>query len=235
MTSTSSELLQHFTGVVKDEFVHMEIESSQTESKLLGSDRWLIEIPTSHHIIITVIIFLFSLILKSLVLKFYSNSAASNRTYVLSLVALDWSTLVFVMTPAMLTHFIEDEQVASVLMFCSWSVGATIFVNYQYPTLFLALDRCMVVLFPHKFRTFSKKIRVVKIGLVVFTIVHSCVSRILELWLDNPSWYSVMAVSGRILILMQMISTVGLYIFISILFYRSNKKASGMRQGAMNR
>ena len=120
-------------------------------------------IPFEHYMILFSVVVFLSITLNLLVLTFYRKSSDMTRVYVIALVLVDWTTILCFIPTIFLSYANLDNDVKqSLFLFCLIALNSG-FGMYLYPSLFLALDRTLVVLFPLTFRDYVSKLRIVKI------------------------------------------------------------------------
>ena len=121
------------------------------------------KIPASHQIAITCSFVILTVFLNSLVLKHYFRLKEITRPYILALVGFDFVSVFFGLIPFTILNFVTHDVHVFHAFFaiCMTSLSFT-FGLYLYPSLFLAVDRFVVVLFPLKFRELTGKVRCFK-------------------------------------------------------------------------
>ena len=121
------------------------------------------KIPASHQIAITSVFVILTVFLNSLVLKHYLKLKEITRPYILALVGFDFISVLFGMIPYTVLNFVTHDVrlFEGIFAVCMVATSFT-FGLYLYPSLFLAVDRFAVVIFPLKFREMTGKVRCFK-------------------------------------------------------------------------
>ena len=119
-------------------------------------------IPKIHEVVLAAVIAFLSFFLNALVVKFYIKSKQHCRSYILAFVGLDWFLILFGLGQFVALSFIDDISTFIVVLNMFMVATNFGFGLYLYPSLFLAVDRFVVVLFPLKFREMKFKVRCFK-------------------------------------------------------------------------
>ena len=120
-------------------------------------------IPLSHKIVLAIVIALLTVFFNCLVIKFYLNTKECSRPYILALAGIDLGVVFCTLIPNILLTFVTNDAklFEAIFTFYQTTVGLG-FGLYLYPSLFLAVDRFFVVLFPLKFREMKVYVRCFK-------------------------------------------------------------------------
>ena len=120
---------------------------------------------------------------------------------------------------------------ATILKFYTFSVRLCVGL-YLFPSLYIAVDRLVVVLFPLRFREMSKSMRFLKIILVGFHVVFSITDGIAEL-LDFNS--SILFISKSFLVFLnafELFTIVVIYIvMVAVIISSSRKMVHALQRG----
>ena len=128
------------------------------------------KLPILHDMITASLIFCVGLVLNTLILRCYWSVKTSTTVF-------DILTLVYIMFQRIIYNFYQSAALITV-----WkNIGLFIFTNIVIGPLFMALDRLLIVAFPHNFKTHEKKMRIVK---YVIIIVQNALSGV---W----CWFSI--------------------------------------------
>ena len=156
---------------------------------------------------------LLSIILNSFIVRFYYyHSKSANRPYVLALVALDWTAVVFVVFPRFLIAVVKSHLAFIILDWIYFGFAFVVFGSYLIPSFYLAVDRFLAVWFPHKFQVLARKARPIKIAFLTsqFTV---CVAHVLAEVISgmNSSVSLPLKAVAWLLLAVQLFGSVGLY------------------------
>ena len=122
-------------------------------------------VPLVQGLVITCIIFALNILQNSTIFKLYYPVKTDLALYIKVLAAYDFVTgcvsagcrLVLLVNPSNITAILALNAVFDILL-----------GHAMLGPLFLALDRFLVVVFPHKFQLYEKKMRIFKVVLVLF-------------------------------------------------------------------
>ena len=129
--------------------------------------------------------------LNILVFKYYSKTKTSNRPYVLALVFLDFLAVFLTHLPTFILSLLEISQAWLIVQFVVYC-----FLNYlAIISLFLhaslGMDRFLAVFFPHTFKRYKTRTRILKI-FTVFVLTSTMFSNLFcERYFGSKSSISV--------------------------------------------
>lgn len=199
----------------------------------IGDERFFTPIPNSHFLAIACTIAILSPVLNTLVFAFYRNSKSNTRSYILALVLMDFSCILFVLVPSIISLLIENEDITLYIKVTYWFVGSILINSSFCPSLLLAFDRCLVVTIPHKFQLYWGKLRVFKCTLVAITTIVSFSTCLCELLIGLESAITTtLLVIRSVIWLSQLITALVLYFVMGYKIFKANKNASNMRQNS---
>ena len=180
-------------------------------------------VPYTQGIIIPSIIFLFIVLQNSIILKLYFNVKSDLALYIKVLAVFDIVTGA-VTTACRLYEIINpSDTVAIFVLYCAIDVLAS---HTMLGPLFLALDRFLVVVFPHKFQLYEKKMRIFKV------VLFACVSGSFVGWVFND-WNLVLMMVG-INVMLHFVGCIVLYSIIVACILISARKMAAHRHTASN-
>ena len=132
------------------------------------------EIPVAAEVSLIAVIFFVGNFLNILVVKFYRKVDSSCRRYVLFLSLLDFLSLSFVMAPRVVLRFLNPGTPLYVLNLAMYFLRVLIFNVYMYGPFFLALNRFLVVRYPHNFHDKRKFVKAFMFVLPPLHILNTC-------------------------------------------------------------
>ena len=201
------------------------IERGYKSSDGTESSKWMFftPIPTLHDMIFLAVIVALGTILNSVILRCYWNVKSVASGYIRALAAVDLCCLAYTVASRISSLFIPD-YVEYFRMF-SDLIGR----SYMLGPLFLALDRCLIVAFPHNFHQHERKMRVAKVAMVVTIVgvyIASAISRKIY-----PEWIVSMILSmiSILLVAPQFLFCIVLYTVIVVKVLMSDRKMKKSR------
>ena len=101
---------------------------------------------------------------------------------------------------------------------------------YNFGPLFLAMDRCLVVAFPHNFREKEGKLRVAK-GVMVVVVAMLSLTFSMVFGFGDPEWTmtGVLGMLAGLAAILQIIAIVGLYTVIVTKVVMSDRNMKSSR------
>ena len=188
-------------------------------------DQMYTPIPQWHRVAIIFCIYVIGCIVNSLVLRIYWRSESSNRLYVLAMALHDLFCLHFVLVPPIFRMFAPTDHIRDVILIVRVTSGFVYFNTYLIAPLYLAIDRFVAVMFPHKVHIILPKLRPIKI-VVVPALVLAVLASVFADYQANPDsyWAIVIQFILTFVLSLEIAGIVGLYIAIAIqLAYKSAK------------
>ena len=168
-----STLMMEFTT---EEIATEIIERGYKSSDGTESSKWMFftPIPTLHDMIFLATIVALGTILNSVILRCYWNVKSVASGYIRALATLDLCCLAYTVASRISSLFLPDY--VEYFKIFSDLIGR----SYMLGPLFLVLDRCLIVAFPHNFHQHERKMRMTKVAMVVTVFgvyIASAVSR----------------------------------------------------------
>ena len=194
------------------------------------------EIPFEHFMILCILVVFLSFSLNTLVLLHYRKANGVTRTYILALVALDWSMILLCLIPYMFLKFVSlSVEIMTVLSLISTIAINSGFGIYLFPSLFLALDRVLVIMFPLTFRKYVGRMRMLKAVLVVIKLTVRVVDSVHEYFFGVFSFSNFVLKSINLCIFIAVLITIIiLYTTMALQIIRSSRKLANSRQTGAN-
>ena len=134
---------------------------------LFASSRYYTSIPQAKNLSISFTITFVGLVLNSLIFKYYWRVKTEIAVYIKTFAAFDMFLLLYQFIMQLIVHssFIAYWLLLRILQ--GFNVCAAFLL---VGPLFLALDRFLIVAFPHKFKLYETRMRILKIVLFVVTL-----------------------------------------------------------------
>ena len=126
-----------------------DVESSNFKSESDGFSSIFAGIPFWTDFYVRLCLMSVIIVFNALIVRHYFKDAGSIRSYVLALALLD-IFVAFTNIVTSLLQLIDNTTLYFFLGATRYSASVMVFNIYLYPSLFLALDRCIAVAFPHK-------------------------------------------------------------------------------------
>ena len=123
----------------------------------LSTDAFFSKIPIVAEMVATTFIFVFANFVNILVVKFYVKSKCRSRPYILGLAVLDLVGISFAVFPRILLRVLRPCLARVVLRITLHLIFVEVYNMYMYGPLLLAIDRFLVVQFPHNFREMKRR------------------------------------------------------------------------------
>ena len=217
----TEESLEVFTEEERKEnvFVHLQLEEgSQIESFPALS---IVEDTA-----MALFIFSLGILLNSIILRCYWTEKHAISIYLKAFAVTDIACLLFmVIRRVCLIIWAGDEKLD---IFIDVVTGLTTSM-YGFGPLFLAMDRCLIVAFPHNFREHEGKLRVAKGSMVILMALLS-VTTAVSVRL-NPALIATMVLVGLYFfaLFLQILAIIALYTTIVVKILMSDRKMKSSR------
>ena len=169
-------------------------------------------------------------VLNALIIRYYSKNGGSIRSYILALAMLDLF-VAFINVVTSLLELIDNEFLYSLLGVARFSISVTFFNIYLYPSLFLALDRCIAVAFPHKLISVLHKVRPAKFALVACNIAAVIPNIFAELGFGTKLFLLVTNLVTLVFLCIQLFGCLALYCTVVVLLLRDGKNLNHSKHG----
>ena len=207
-----------------------DVESSNFKSQSDGFSSIFTGIPFWTDFYIRLCLMSVIIVLNALIILHYSKDRGSIRSYVLALALLD-IFVAFTNIVTSLLQLIDNTTLDFFLGITRFSASGTVFNIYLYPSLFLALDRCIAVAFPHKAFALTPKVRPAKFFLVVLnlsaTIPHICS----QLGLTSKLISLITNLATLLFFCIQLFGCLFLYCAVVILLLKSGRSLNQSKHG----
>ena len=197
---------------------------------------FLTPIPFVHFMLLFLLVAVLSLSLNIIVVLYYRKSKDITRFYILALVIMDWCIIALILMPLSILLYCNLSENLSQGLFFSVLVGVnTVFSLYLYTSLFLALDRFLVVLFPLKFRDYVGKLRIFKAVWAGMHVIYSTLDSINQIVFGiNSASFSIFKLISVSLTFFILTTISILYTIMAMQIIRSSKKLAKSRQDRTN-
>ena len=182
--------------------------------------------PLLERAVLTSIVLILTVLLNIFVYKYYSKSTTKNKPYVLALVFLDNVSVFLGLLPTFIISLFEMTETVQELQFVMYCFANYLFLINICPHVFLCVDRFLSVLYPHKFKDFSSKIRLFRICIAVVMTYTTTQHLFCERYFGPESVISQTVVGLAWSVTLFLIATtVVMYFGIAVRLYRRNKDA----------
>ena len=182
--SDSLELsTQYIISDITDEYFVNEDMVKKCTDKIPKTYFMYYPIDVSHDVVITSIIFCVGLVLNTLNLRLYWRVKTSTAVYIRGMAFIDVCVIIYVLLRTFLQYFPSEP----VLYIISGALGNFAAVVNVLAPLFMALDRILIVAFPHSFKKHEKNMRIAKISWATFQCSFLAVIFIAKFLFGNQS------------------------------------------------
>ena len=209
----------------------------QIEASINDLVAFITPIPFTHQIVLSAVIAFLTVFLNSLVCKHYLNSKECTRPYILALVCIDLALVFSTLVSNVLLHLVtHNEKLLEAIFIFSQTTFGLGFGLYLYPSLFLAVDRFVVVLFPLKYREMTGQIRCFKgvlLGIHATDIIADVIVSMLFGTFSLPSVITIFI--SMLLIIFVLLSITVLYsTMVGMIIKTSRQMAPALQRGVMD-
>ena len=174
-------------------------------------------IPTWQHVCAIWLLLVTGWVTNSIIIKIYWRLKSNNRIYVLTMAFMDMNALTFVLLPRFAVLFLGNGLLRSVIELARHSTAILIFTLYMLLPLFLALDRFVAVSYPHKMKDNLERLRPLKIGCVIHSIVQVVVAVAIEVSQGTESvWFRLVTSCVLLGVSVEVVSALTLYVIIVV-------------------
>ena len=187
----------------------------------VGDAELFTEIPLVEDIILLVVVVAVGLILNGIILRCYWSVKTVIGIYCKWLAVFDILTLIYLVVRWSTLHFMASNVSLNFTIRSGSNLIACIII---IGPLFLALDRGLMVAFPHKFKLYKTRMRIFKAVWLVLSMLGGVANSFL---LGACTICFVLATVNYFL---QILVCVGLYAFIAVRIMISERKLKNHRQ-----
>ena len=178
-------------------------------------------IDVTHDVVITSVIFCVGLVLNALNLRCYWSVKTSMAVYIRGMAFIDICVIIYVLLRTFLQYFPSEPA----LYIISGALGNFAAVVNVLAPLFMALDRILIVAFPHSFKKHENKMRIAKLSWATFQCSFLAVIFIAKfLYGINLDQNITVKVIWSTLFVLQMLLCVALYAVIVCKVRKSGRK-----------
>ena len=177
----------------------------------------------------TTAVFIFSLgmLLNTIILRGYWKEKSATSTYFKAFAVIDMTIVGFMLIRRVL-RFVWPNNIN--VFFLDILVTNLIGSLYNFGPMFLAMDRCLIVAFPHKFREYEGRMRVAKGGMLLFLTSTGFTLSMLYRFGDPDSTVAVLLkMLGGVATVLQIFAIVVLYAVIVVKVLTSDRKMKTSR------
>ena len=176
-------------------------------------------IPTSHEFLIASVTAMVGFVLNAVILNVYWDNKSDIAVYIKAFAGFDiFSLAYYLIHRSLLFMYASNYNVGYAL-----AVGFNLIANHTLlGPLYLALDRFLIVTFPHKFHLYERKMKFFKVAIFAVTLISS-------LGLFFPEITMFFIIVGSFNMLLQILACLGLYMVIVVRVYISARKMGKSR------
>ena len=166
------------------------------------------------------------LILNSIILRCYWKEKSATSTYFKAFAVFDMLALMIRPIDQIILILGMQNPATNLTRLAMQNLIAAV---YNVGSLFLALDRCLVVAFPHNFREHEGKLRWIKGGMLLFLGTISVMTS--TFYVVDPTWVltDILRVVAILAIFVQIVAIVALYTIIIVKVVTSDRKMKNSR------
>ena len=172
-------------------------------------------------------VFIFGMLLNSIILRCHWKAKGATSTYYRGFAICDMGFLVLMLIRRSCKIVWPTNANIILLLGLTHNVTAGL---YNFGPMFLAMDRCLIVAFPHNFREHEGKLRVTKVCLVLFMAILSA-ANVLFLSFADPDSAVVRIISflAGLATVLQILTIIGLYGTVVVKVLMSDRKMKSSR------
>ena len=164
MSTSKSETLNGYSDSWTEAMTLHSLATEETVKTLFS------QIPEAHQLAMAVIVLVVGLVLNSIIFRCYFRVKSSIARYIRVFAVFDIFVILDAVSIWIVPLYFESEKTLLRVL----NLIMTVTINYSMlGPLFLALDRFLIVSFPHNFQLHEKKMRGFKIALFLLTVVLS--------------------------------------------------------------
>ena len=194
------------------------------------------EIPLHYFIVMCSLIIFLSFSLNLLVFLYYRKSNEVTRLYILAYVVIDGLSIASCFIPLFALWYVDlsDGWNQIVFIFLISALNSS-FGLYLYPSLFLALDRFLVVMFPLTFHRYVTKLRIVKAVWLSLQVMFTFLNTANRVMLGIDSILSqILKILLTFTLIFVLLTICVVYTIMVVQIIRSSKKMATSRQVGQN-
>ena len=182
------------------------------------------KIKESHELIFIALILVFGLVLNSIIFRCYFRVKNDIARYIRFFAIYDCFVIIISLSTRIVVLYATSQEVLKRILITT--THQCVYYSMLGP-LFLALDRFLIVSFPHNFQLHEKKMRRFKVALVLLTVLLS-LYYLFEATKDNFVLITIFLVNFTL----QFLACVVLYVIIVVKIVTSERKMKGSRHMA---
>ena len=215
------------TDVATDEFELKLVEDGIQTEDLVSSFTYVLPISMVEDTAMAVFIFSLGMLLNAIILRGYWKEKSATSTYFKAFAVIDMTIVGFMLIRRVL-RFVWPNNIN--VFFLDILVTNLIGSLYNFGPMFLAMDRCLIVAFPHKFREYEGRMRVAKGGMLLFLTSTGFTLSMLYRFGDPDSTVAVLLkMLGGVATVLQIFAIVVLYAVIVVKVLTSDRKLKASR------
>ena len=208
---------------LEDEFENEPMENNADATGVI----YVMPISMVEDIAMMVFIFALGMLLNSIILRCYWKAKGATSTYYRGFAICDMGFLVMMLIRR--GYKIVWPTNTNVILF----LGVTHNVTgglYNFGPMFLAMDRCLIVAFPHNFREKEGKLRVAKVCMILLMAILALKkSLFLQMADPNSAVVSAIALLASVATVAQILAIIGLYTTVVVKVLMSDRKMKSSR------
>ena len=211
------------TTVLLESFTFDKQNKKEYENQVLLDENILYhDVDPVYDVITASVIFCVGLVLNALILRCYWSVKTSTAVYIRVLAVYDMAAVLYLLGYRTSVGVFNISSAALTVWMC---IGNFVALNSMLGPLFIAIDRFVLVLFPHNFTKYSRKIRCAKIFWIFFLNLASLVRFLVVRFVDNNVLLKIfLNIFSSLVFLIQCLVCVALYAFIVFKVRKSQRR-----------
>ena len=225
---THFEFLTEETPDLTTEEIELKLFEGDTQSlDLVNSIKNVTPINMVEESAMAITIFSLGMLLNIIILRVYWKDKSATSTYFRAFAVIDVSGVAILLIRQFLLVVWTDNTDIRFVGFALTNLFAGL---YNFCPMFLGMDRCLIVSFPHNFREHEGKLRVAK-GSMVLVVTTLSLALSMLYRLDDPGSTAtvVLEMLAFIVAVLQIITIVVLYAIIVVKVLMSDRKMKTSR------
>ena len=174
-----------------------------------------------------IFIFFLGTLLNAIILRNCWREKSTTSTYFRAFAVIDMSSVLFMLIRRV---FLFVWPVQTNLIFFNDALSSLFAGLYNFGPMFLGMDRCLMVVFPHNFREHERKLRATKaIMVLVVTLLSLALSMLYRFGDPDSTATAVLGILAGFVAVLQIIVIVILYAVIVVKVLKSDQSMKNSR------
>ena len=218
MSTSNSETLNGYSDSWTEAMTLHSLATEETVKTLFS------QIPEAHQLAMAVIVLVVGLVLNSIIFRCYFRVKSSIAPYIRVFAVFDCFVIMVAVSIWILSIYIAKQH--PILYFLNLIISVSLNSSMLGP-LFLALDRFLIVSFPHNFQLHEKKVRGFKIALLLLEVILSSHN-----FVEGAYQNVIVLAMPVVYFVLQFLTCVVLYVIIVVKIVTSERKMKDSRHMA---